>query len=177
MILDIPHFDASLFPHFSFNGVLEGLSRFYKTGKRRVELTRELFLDIQAHVRIYEGWVILYKAYTPPEKDLFSSLIYGNHYNDWISPWVRKVMQAFARLRVCRQCLVHACIQKLLTDIVGHGFLPALSAQGSSDEHDNFQPAQIEYEGEPHAGQNLFRWFQSIILRASAKIPAVYASS
>jgi hypothetical protein len=42
------------------------------------------------------------------------------------------------------------------TDAVGQGFLAVLSAQGSRDEHDDFQPAQIEYVGEPQAGQNLF---------------------
>jgi hypothetical protein len=55
------------------------------------------------------------------------------------------------------------------THVVGQGFLDVLSAQGSRDEHDNFQPAQMEYVGEPQAGQNLFLSFQSTILRASAK--------
>ena len=63
-----------------------------------------------------------------------------------------------------------------ITDIVGHAFLPVLSAHGSSEEQDNFHPAQTEYCGEPQPAQNLLRWFQSIILRASVNTPAVNAS-
>lgn len=40
------------------------------------------------------------------------------------------------------------------THAVGQGCLPVLSAHGVSDEHESFQPAQSEYTGEPHEGQN-----------------------
>ena len=38
---------------------------------------------------------------------------------------------------------------------VGQGSFPSLSAQGSSDEQDLFQPAHCEYTGEPQPAQNL----------------------
>lgn len=63
-----------------------------------------------------------------------------------------------------------------VTDTVGHGFFPVLSAHGSSEEQDNFHPAQTEYCEDPQPAQNLLRWFQSTILRASANTPAVNAS-
>ena len=40
---------------------------------------------------------------------------------------------------------------------VVHGFLPAFSAHGRSDEHVSFQPAHEEWTADPHAGQNYAR--------------------
>jgi len=44
---------------------------------------------------------------------------------------------------------------ELSANLDGHGPFPVLSAHGRTDVHESFQPAQIEYDGEPHEGQNL----------------------
>ena len=49
---------------------------------------------------------------------------------------------------------VRGCEKLFRAFAVAHGFLPALSAHGSREEHVSFQPAHDEWTGEPHDGQN-----------------------
>jgi hypothetical protein len=82
-------------------------------------------------------------------ENLLTRLINSKHDHDWIGAGVSKVMQAFA----AEICQLSVSVTYTRTYPEGHGGRSPLSAQGSSEEHDNFHPAHKEYTKEPQAGQ------------------------
>ncbi len=134
MVPDVEDLNASLLPHLALDGIFERLSGLDEAGHARPELGRPLFLcnirpDCQSSI---QDMAVSQRTLRPSKT---------------LSPvWSITAMMTTASVRGCA---------KLCRPVaVGHGFLPALSAQGRREEHVSFQPAHEEKTEDPHDGQN-----------------------